>query len=127
MPLIPITSIQPASLFDVPKEGKKFITWFDLTFAPGGATYDFDLTAQFNGGQFTLWQSIYMDNHPNNMVVTLTNLVTGQHLDFAANTLGYYNILHPKAPIKFRIASTGNNTINFAIANFYIPPSVWSP
>lgn len=124
MTIIPCSRIQPVNLGDIPKEGRRIIPYVGLDLA--GAPLEIDLAVQFQAGQFTTPQSVYVENRTATGDVIFTNQATGQVLVFPKSSVGYYSILQPKSPLKFTLTSTGAPVINLLVMNFYVLPQVWN-
>lgn len=108
----------------VPNEGPKQIT-LNMDFTAANE-YAFDLEQQISEGVIWGVQSLYYDNLPNNVDVTLTVLTTDQSMKFQAGWQGYRPVLMALPP-KGKFACTGGAGI-FAVKllNIPMPFGEWS-
>lgn len=97
-------AIQPVTLDTLPRaaEGSKALLivqrWNDPSLA-GGILATYNLLQQFQSGQFTTIQSVWIDNGTNLQPVVLTALETGQTIRVAALTQGMFPIVSGVAPV----------------------------
>jgi hypothetical protein len=96
-------AIQPVNLNTMPPkaEGSKglLITqrWTNPAVVNGVATYN--LLAQYNSGQFTNIQSVWIDNSTNYVPVIFTCVETGQVIQIPALAQGMYPVVSAAAPV----------------------------
>lgn len=107
----------------LPCEGPKALP-FIMDFS-AFSEFDIDLTQQYQQGQFTTLQAIYIDNSANGSTLTVTVNGTGQTIVAPKNSCGYYILLMPQPP-KLAITTAGVVKVYVSLMNFYIPPYVWS-
>lgn len=122
MPTVNNLSIQNALNGSLPCEGAKVLP-YNADFA-AAATYDFDLTQQWQQKSFSTVQGFYINNSANLSPVTVTVNGTGQTIVVPASKSGFFIMLMPSPP-KLSINSAGGVTVYIAFLNFYVPPIVW--
>lgn len=111
-------SIQPVNLNTIPRadEGSKAVlitqNWRDAALA-GGTMATYNLLQQYQSGQFTNIQAVWIDNGTCYEPVTLTCLETGQVIRVPALAQGMYPIASGPAPV---FTLTLLNTINVPAA-----------
>ena len=123
MTTIGTLGIQNVLTGGMPCEGAKVLPYvMDFSAA---SQYDFDLTGQYQGNQFTTLQCAYIDNSANGSSLTISMNVTNQTIVVPKNSCGYFTLVMP-APPKLSVTTAGLVKVYMALMNFYIPPTVWS-
>lgn len=112
----------------VPAEGPKSIP-VSLDFAAliaAGLVPEFtlDYGNQQAQAQFSVFQSVYMDNAVNGSPLTMLIETTQQSITCPANSQGYFAVLCQN-PLKLRFSSNGNVRVSVHLLNFPVAPAVW--
>lgn len=108
----------------MPKEGPRDIP-VRLDFSTFD-TYNIDLTAQQQGGQFSFVQTVYIDNGDNAASFSLTASATGQRVTIPPGAQAYMPFLQPNPPQMVATTTPAASLIvTVQFLNFYIPPVVW--
>ena len=88
-------------------------------------TYNIDFTTQQISNQFSMCQTVYVDNSDNSAAFSLTCGVTGQRLIWPPNSMGYLPVLQPNPPVFVASTTVAAVIVTVQFMNFYMPPIVW--
>ncbi len=123
--------IQPVSLNTVPteREGSKglpfAVNWSDantVKLVNGISTFTINLLQQFQTGQFTNIQAVYIDNSTNWVDVNFTCLETGQSVRCPALSQGLFPLISNVAPV-FTLTLSQGGTSGFTTKIFLLNTS----
>jgi hypothetical protein len=106
-----------------PAEGPKALP-VSLDFA-ALPLYTLDFGHQQTTQQFSVFQSIYIDNSRNGSSITMIVQGTGQVITCPASSQGYFAVLCQN-PISLQFTTAGNVIVPVFLCNFPIAPAVWS-
>lgn len=109
--------------FRVPPEGPKAIPLY-LDFTAAGE-YDIDLTTIETNGQFSMVQTIYVDNSSTASAMSIVFPDIQQTIVANGHTEGYYPVLGLN-PTHIQISSAANAILIVHLINSPIPGVVWA-
>jgi len=106
-----------------PPEGAKAIP-IPLDFTTN-ATYSLDYGDLMQQRNFSMVQSLYVDNGANGSAVIIAMNGTGQSITFPANSQGYVSVLLQN-PVKIDFTSAGLTAVKVFLLNFPVAGHIWS-
>jgi hypothetical protein len=109
--------------FREPCEGAAVLV-LDFDFTTAGS-YDVDLSGIENSKEFSMVQSIYIDNSDTDSAMVISINGTRQRIVANGRTCGYYSVLCPN-PTLFNVASAANALKTVHFINSPIPGNVWA-
>lgn len=118
-------NFQPV-VFSQPCADKAVVVRVPLSFDGSGEDIEVDFSALQATGHFDAAQTIFLDNHANAAVVTVTMNQSYQTFQVPIGGFTYMPVLQPTPP-KITFNCTAAIDLYVHVINFFLPPVIWGP